>query len=176
MINHLFEELHRTAEHTEIVVTLDVAIETAADTFGVTHLTEYTAVGGCDTFNGTDGVVGIEENVACGVAVKVNVLCCDLTVFCKLGKKCGVAEEAAFAVRNRHCVDIANIRFSKPRRFVGCNTRTNEPGLVARDRVECKRGASFICIYNLAVGNKTELYKSLETVADTAHKSVSVIK
>ena len=79
-----FEELHSRTEHTDIVVAVHVAVKTAADTFGVTHLTEYTAVGRCDTFDRHHRAVGVEVYVISGVAVHIHVLCCDLTVCRKL--------------------------------------------------------------------------------------------
>ena len=64
----------------------------------MTHLTEYSSVGRSDTLDSLDGGIGIVANIHCGVAVKVNVLCSDLTVLCKLlDKACG-SYEASLAV------------------------------------------------------------------------------
>ena len=47
---------------------------------------------------------------------------------------------------------------------------------MSADCVVSKSGAVNIGVNNLAVGNKTELDKSLEAVADTEHKTVAVFK
>ena len=45
----------------------------------------------------------------------------------------------------------------------------NYSGLMSTDGIKGKGGTGIIGINNLAVGNKTQFYKCLETVTDTAH-------
>ena len=47
----LTEVAYRSFEHTDVVVTRYVFVEAASDTFGVTHLSEYAAVRGCDSLD-----------------------------------------------------------------------------------------------------------------------------
>ena len=47
----LTEVAYRSFEHTDVVVTRYVFVEAASDTLGVSHLSEYAAVRGCDSFD-----------------------------------------------------------------------------------------------------------------------------
>lgn len=47
----LTEVAYRSFEHTDVVVTRYVFVEAASDTLGVTHLSEYAAVRGCDSLD-----------------------------------------------------------------------------------------------------------------------------
>ena len=94
----LVEVFNRALEHTHIVAALYVLVETVADTLRVTHFTEDSSVGGCDTLDGEARIVGIEVDIGRGVSEKVNVLGCDLSVFGKLLDKLVRRKEASLAV------------------------------------------------------------------------------
>ena len=65
----LFEILDSRLEHLDIVVAGDVLVQVAAFALGVTHLAEYSAVGRDDALDGVDGVVRVEMDVGCSVAL-----------------------------------------------------------------------------------------------------------
>ena len=48
---YLFKVAYRSFEHTDVVVTRYVFVEAASYTLGVTHLSEYAAVRGCDSLD-----------------------------------------------------------------------------------------------------------------------------
>jgi len=127
----LLKILHGRTEHTDLKVARNILVKSVSDTLGVSHLTEHTAVGRGDTLDSVHGIVGIEANVACNVAVKINVLCGDLTVFGKLVDKIVGGQESAFAVRNRNSENVSNGYTAKPRGLIGSHSYTHHTGLVS---------------------------------------------
>ena len=118
----------------------------------MSHLTEDTSVGRGDTLDCACGVVRVEVDVSRGNTVKVNILCCDLTVFGKRPDAFVRCEEASLTVGDRYGDNVADFAFGKPRGLVGRNSGADDAGLVASDGVECQRRAGVIGVDDLAVG------------------------
>ena len=176
MLRGLFEVFYHRLEHLDVVVAVYVLVKAVCDTLCVTHLTEYSSVGRGDTLDSEGGAVGVVLNVVGSVAVKVDVLGCDLTVLDKLCYRLVCSEELTFTVGDRNVLNVTDVAKREPRRHIRCNARSYDLRLVARDVVEGKSRAGCIGIDDLTVGNESELDKSLEAVTDTAHKTVAVIK
>ena len=75
------------------------------------------------------------------------------------------------------------LRSQRKLQFVGYEMLIEEPSdeevdaaLMAAYGVISQSGAILIGVNDLAVGHKAKLYKSLETVTDTAHQTVTVVK
>ena len=110
------------------------------------------------------------------MSVKIAVLGRYLTVFGKLPDKRIVRDKAAFTVRDRYGIDLADLGTRKPRRFVGSNARAHNARLVTPDGVKGQRRTVCIGVDDFSVGNKTELDQCLEAVADAAHKTVALVE
>ena len=63
----------------------------------MTHLAEHPAVGGGYALDGVGGIVGVEADVACGVAVEVDILRGYLAVFGKLPNLLLAGKESSLA-------------------------------------------------------------------------------
>ena len=151
----LFEVFHSSLEHLNVILTGNILIKTVADSFAVSHLTEYTAVRRGDTLDSTDRAVGVEVDVCGSLAVKVYILCSDLSVFSQLLDKLSGGEELTFTVRDGNIYDVTHIHSAQPGRFNGSDSCVNDSALVTADVIEGKGGTAFICIDNLAVGYET---------------------
>ena len=172
----LLEVLDGGFKHTDVVLTGDVLVQSLADTLTVTHLAEDTAVGGGDAFEGTQRTVGVEVDVGSCLAAQIYVLGGDLAVCCQLGNQLGGSQELAFAVGDGDIDNVAHIHQAQPGALHGGDAGMNDAALVAADVVEGQGGAGLIGIDDLAVGNQTQLDQCLETVADTAHQTVTVVQ
>ena len=62
------------------------------------HFTENTAIRGCDPFNGIEGAVWIEVNIAAGFTREINILRGDLAIFRKLPNQGLLCQEASLSV------------------------------------------------------------------------------
>lgn len=80
----LFPIFHCGFEQFHIKFARYVLIQTVSDTFGVTHLTQYTTIWRKQTFDSEGRAVRVVLNVVCRVAVLIYILCEDLTIFCQL--------------------------------------------------------------------------------------------
>ena len=123
----------------------------------MSHLTEYTSVGGGDTLDSVHGVIGIEVDIGSGVSVKVNVLSCYLSVSRKLTNKAFGCDEAALTVRYRNVIYVTYVGVCKPGRLIGSNTGGNNSALVSAYGVEGKGRTALVGIDDLSVRNETEL-------------------
>ncbi|MBQ5902782.1 MAG: V-type ATP synthase subunit A, partial [Alistipes sp.] len=154
----------------------NILVAACADTLAVAHLTDDTAVGRGDAFDGVQGAVGVECSVHGGVAVQVNVLGSDLTTRSQLLDQSIGSQELAFAVGDGDIDDVANVHQAQPGRLGGSNPGLNDTALVACDGVEGQGGAVCIGVDDLAVGYQAQLDQCLEAVADTAHQTVAVVQ
>ena len=115
----LLEILNSSLEHTDIVLTGNVAVQVLTDTLTVAHLAEDTAVGAGDALNGEQGAVGVEGGIHGGLAIQIHVLGGDLTILGQLQCQCFGGEEAAFAVGDGNVDDVAHIHQAQPGALVG---------------------------------------------------------
>ena len=106
--------LDRTFKHLHIKRAGHVLVKTVSNTLRVAHLTEYSSVGRGNTFYRKCRIVGLVSDIVGGVAIKINVLCCDLSVCRKLAEKRLITEESSLSVRDRNGVDISYLRTCKP--------------------------------------------------------------
>lgn len=83
----LFPIFHCGFEQFHIKFAGYVLVQTVSNTFGVTHLTQYTTIGRKQTFDGEGRAVGVVLNIVCRVAVLIYILCENLTVFCQLTQR-----------------------------------------------------------------------------------------
>ena len=109
-----FEVLYSRSKETEVIIAGYVLIEAGTDSFGVAHLTENSSVGRCNTFYCIVRVVGIEVNISRRLAVKVNILRSNLSVFNKLLDKLFGSYKSTFAVGNRNVNNITDVYVLKP--------------------------------------------------------------
>jgi len=170
----LTEIFNSGAEKTHIVFAGYVAVQVLCPSLGMAHLAEHASVRRRDALYCADRAVRVVLNVIRRVSGEVNILGRDLSVIRKLLDKSIGTDKAAFAVRDRNGIYVSDVCVHEPRGLVGRNARSDELGLVSAYYVEGQRRAVFIGVYYLTERNKSELYKSLETVADAAHKSVAV--
>ena len=94
-------EISNTAlEDFLILFARNIAIEVCTDSFAVSHLTEDSAVWRGNAFDCHHGSVRVVVNIHSWVAVQIDILGCNLSVFCQLFNECRRSNEPTFAVRN----------------------------------------------------------------------------
>ena len=64
----LFKVLYSRGEHFDVVITGNIFVKTISDSFAMSHFTEYSAVGRCDTFDSKVGTVRIEIYIKCRIS------------------------------------------------------------------------------------------------------------
>ena len=85
-------------EQVQVALTGNVAVQILTNTLRVAHLTEDTAIGRGDAFNGPNGTIGVEVHIHGGVAGKIHILGSDLSVGSQLVQQFFGAQEAAFKI------------------------------------------------------------------------------
>ena len=140
------------------------------------HLAEYASVRRGNPFNRHVAFVRVICDVIGRLSRQVYILCRDLSVCLKLFKQMRTANKAAFAVRNRHIVNLADLCVIQPRRFCGTDTGVDHHRLMAADCVERQRWRGLCHIADFAVWNKSQLNQRLETVADTEHQALADVQ
>lgn len=110
------------------------------------------------------------------VAVGVNVLGCDLAVFCHLLNQLFACYEAALTMGDCDGVDITDIVVHQPWRLVGSDSGTNQTGLMTVDEVVGQGWAGVICGDDFTEWNQTQFNQCLETVTDTAHQTIFILE
>ena len=173
LVLRLFKIFHCGFEHLRVVVAGNVLVESLTVTLGVSHLTEDKSVGRGDTLDREAGIVRVIENIRGRLAVKINVLRCDLSVLGKFENELVGGKESTLTVRDRYRVDLTDLRLGKPRRHIRCDSRANDSRLVTTDRVKGQRRAILIGVNDLTVRNETKLDDRLESVTDTCHQSTT---
>ena len=100
-----------------MLVAGDVLGDVGAGTFGVTHLAEDTSARTGDAFDGLERSVGIELDAVRGSASGITILEGDLAVLDEVGDDGRRRGEAAFAMRERDGVHLADVHAREPRRL-----------------------------------------------------------
>ena len=99
-------------EHSDIVVSGDVAVQPAAPALRVTHFAEHASVRRSDPLDSVEGAGGVEMHVLADLARKIHILRGDLTVLGQAADQVFLSQEMPFAVRDGR--DLSRIRL-RPR-------------------------------------------------------------
>ena len=105
----LFEVFNAADKDLLILFAVDILRNIVAyNTFAVTHLTEYAAVGRGNALDRHDRCVGVIVDVIGGFAGEIDILGRDLSVFRQLTNQLGRCDKSSFSVRDRDGMIIAD--------------------------------------------------------------------
>ena len=159
-----------------MLVAGDVLGDIGAGAFGVAHLAEDTSARAGDAFDGFERSVGIELDAIRGRTGGVTILEGDLAVLHEVGDDGSRRGEAAFAMRERDGVHLADVHAREPRRLDRGDAGMGVTRDVAGDAVVEQRRGGSIDVTDLTIRDEAGLDERLEAVADAEREAVAVLE
>ena len=150
-----------------MLVAGDVLGDVGAGTFGVAHLAEDTSARAGDAFDGFERSVRIELDAVRGHAGSIAILEGDLAFLDKVGDDGRRRGEAAFTVRERDGVHLADVHAREPRRLDRGDAGMRVARDVAGDAIVEERRSRSVDVTDLTIGDEAGLDERLESIADT---------
>ena len=140
-----------------MLVARDVLGDVGTGTFGVAHLAEDTSARAGDAFDGFERSVGIELDAVRGRTGGITILEGDLAVLDEVGDDGCRRSEAAFAMRERDSMHLADVHAREPRRLDRGDAGMGVTGDVAGDTVMEQRRGGSIDVADLTIRDEAGL-------------------
>ena len=140
------------------------------------HLAEDTSARAGDAFDGFERSVGIELDAVRGRAGGITILEGDLAVLDEVGDDGRRRGEAAFAVRERDGVHLADVHAREPRRLDRGDAGMGVTRDVTGDAIVEERRSRSVDVTDLTIRDEAGLDEGLEAIADAEREAVAVLE